>query len=131
MGLVPRRISIRLRDDELVTDHAEDALSEVHQFTSLLRAKLTAVLDGANDADELMAHDAVRLWDAAYGCIRFTVDNVDEAGAKMSEILGTKMSVATLIACTLAAQLAAERGCSPIEVIDQIERDLIEEHGGD
>lgn len=104
-----------MRDDET----AETYAAEVHQFASLVRARI----DGARTGGEADS-DSEQLWRQTYGRMQLQAGSLDELLRQVEVLLRHKLESAAVLVIHLADRLAELQQRDQIEVIDDAEREV-------
>lgn len=99
----------------------DEAISEIHQFISLVRARIA----GALLAEGQEETEPERLWRETYGRQELTGRSTDELIREIGEILGRKLNVATLVVIHLLMKVGYDRDLT--DILDEVESDLTQQ----
>lgn len=98
-------------------------VTEINDFASLLRARITGALADTPDGERSPAEQA---WEQVFGHTSIAASSWEEFGEKISAMVQLKTAAAAFIAANLALTVAQLTGKDAIKVIDEAEAEIRE-----
>jgi hypothetical protein len=99
----------------------KDAVSDVHQLLSLIRARIVDHWQATSGA----VSDVERLWKETYGTHAVRTATVQAAIEDLTQVIDHNLIAATAVTYLLATKLARHRGTPDlIAILDEVEADM-------
>lgn len=104
-----------------MTTLRDEAVSEIHQFISLVRARIA----GALQAEGTKESEPERLWRETYGQHELSGGSTEELMREVGAMLTNKLNVASLVVIHLAMKVGDGRDLT--DILDEVESELTEQ----